>query len=449
VALFSLSGRITRLPYLLISIILFFSQHLFALLLMRAHEIRLDIGVEFFVLPARTLFSHSALSSGEIILTLCIVLLVTWCLVVLSFHRAKDADATPWLAISVISPIVQLFSIGVLSALPSRESASASPKDDAATHLGWPNYLSGAIIGAVLLLTAVGSGAFVFGAYGYGIFVVTPFLIGIITGIAANLKQDSGAKKTRRILFLTLALGALALIAFAFEGLVCLIMAAPIAIPVALLGAAIGRDVAVTRAKPRRDAAASMSLLPLVFVLEIFLPAEIAFDTHQEIDIAATPESVWQTLVAMDLSDYPVPPLFHLGLAYPIRGEIDGAHVGGIRYGEFSTGIAIEEITIWEENRELAFRVLDNPPSMRELSPYASVHAPHVEGYLETLGTSFEIIPLEGGGARLIERTAHVMRLDPAAYWLPIARWVIGANNSRVLSYIRESAEARSRLVSG
>lgn len=299
------------------------------------------------------------------------------------------------------------------------------------------------------MLAAVGLGAFVFGAYGYGIFVVMPFLIGTVTGIIANVRGDAGARSTRRIVLVTLALGAVVLIAVAMEGVVCILMTIPIAVPVSFLGATIGRDLALTRAKPRRDALTSASLLPLVLLLEVFLPAEIAFETRQEIAIAAAPEAVWETLIAMDLSDYPVPPLFQLGLAYPIRGEIDAARVGAMRYGEFSTGTAVEEITVWEENRELAFRVLESPPSMREISPYQNVHAPHVNGFLETRDTSFEIVPLDDGSSKLIERTSHVMRLDPAVYWLPIARWVIGANNARVLAYIRDSAEAapaRTRL---
>jgi hypothetical protein len=78
---------------------------------------------------------------------------------------------------------------------------------------------------------------------------------------------------------------------------------------------------------------------------------------------------------------------------------------------------------------------------MRELSPYAHVHAPHVAGYFRTTSTSFELLPLAGGGTRIIERTEHELKLDPVLYWLPMARWAIHENNMRVLTHSRSQAE--------
>jgi hypothetical protein len=115
--------------------------------------------------------------------------------------------------------------------------------------------------------------------------------------------------------------------------------------------------------------------------------------------------------------------------------------VGGERLGVFSTGVARERITAWDKNRRLAFTVITDPPAMRELSPYAHVHAPHAQGYFHTTATSFELIPLVGGRTRLLERSSHELRLDPVLYWLPMARVVIDQNNARVLANIRWRAE--------
>jgi len=41
-----------------------------------------------------------------------------------------------------------------------------------------------------------------------------------------------------------------------------------------------------------------------------------------------------------------------------------------------------------------------------------------------------------------IERTSHELKLEPIFYWLPLARWVVHANNARVLAYIRRQAES-------
>jgi hypothetical protein len=99
----------------------------------------------------------------------------------------------------------------------------------------------------------------------------------------------------------------------------------------------------------------------------------------------------------------------------------------------------------WEPERKLAFVVVDDVPAMRELSPYRHVHAPHVIGYFRTTYTSFELLPRPSGGTRIVERTTHQLRLDPAPYWLPIARWVVHQNNMGVLAHLRRQAEQAAR----
>jgi hypothetical protein len=131
---------------------------------------------------------------------------------------------------------------------------------------------------------------------------------------------------------------------------------------------------------------------------------------------------------------------FRLGVAYPLGGEIIGEGVGAVRRGEFSTGTAIEQVTEWIAQRKLTFVVLNDVPSMRELSPYQHVHAPHVVGYFRTTSTSFELLPQPGGQTQIVERTSHELKLDPVFYWLPLARWMVHENNARVLAHIRGQA---------
>ena len=77
---------------------------------------------------------------------------------------------------------------------------------------------------------------------------------------------------------------------------------------------------------------------------------------------------------------------------------------------------------------------------MRELSPYAHVHAPHVVGYFRTTNTSFELVR-SASGTEVIERTSHELRLEPVLYWLPLARSIVAANNARVLRHLKREAE--------
>jgi len=108
--------------------------------------------------------------------------------------------------------------------------------------------------------------------------------------------------------------------------------------------------------------------------------------------------------------------------------------------GDFSTGTANDLVTEWLPNHRLTFTVLQQPPAMEEMSPYRRVHAPHLRGYFTTRETRFSLVAIPGGRTRLIVDAQHVLRIDPALYWEPIARMAIHLNVARVLEDVRTKA---------
>lgn len=111
------------------------------------------------------------------------------------------------------------------------------------------------------------------------------------------------------------------------------------------------------------------------------------------------------------------------------------------RTGEFSTGIAREQVTDWAPKRRLTFVVLEQPSVMEEMSPCREVRSPHVLGYFETRETRFSLTALSSRRTRLTVDAAHALRIDPALYWEPVARLAIHLNVARVLQDIRMKAE--------
>jgi hypothetical protein len=306
---------------------------------------------------------------------------------------------------------------------------------------GWGGGLKGLLFGMALTLAAVATSALIFGAYGYGIFLVSPFIMGAVTGFFANYRRDISGRETANLVMATSFLGGLALIAAALEGIGCLIMAAPLGIGMAVLGGVLGREIARSGQYSGGQMASSVAILPIVFAIEAVFPPAARFDTEQTISVNASPEKVWRAIVQMETIEEPISLAHRMGLAYPLRGRVFGAGVGALRYGDFSTGTAIERVTEWEENRKLAFVVLKDIPGLRELSPYRHVHAPHVHGYFTTRETSFALIEKPGGITEIVERTSHELKLDPALYWLPFARYMVDQNNARVLRHIKQQAE--------
>jgi hypothetical protein len=226
----------------------------------------------------------------------------------------------------------------------------------------------------------------------------------------------------------------------ALEGLMCIILVAPLAAAVAYLGGLLGRALARLTHDPTTPFA-SVAILPIIFMAEAAIPPQLAIQASEQIDIAASPTEVWAALTA----DRPItaPPglVGRAGLAFAIASHLEGEGVGATRIGQFSTGTARERITVWRPGEELALTVLTQPPAMEEMSPYRRVHAPHVQGYFITDGSRWTLRPLPGGGTRLTISASHQLRIDPIPYWGPIARWAIAQNMQRVLADVRQVAE--------
>lgn len=299
--------------------------------------------------------------------------------------------------------------------------------------------------GTLFTVATVGIGVLGYKSYGWTMFVIGPFASAIVTGYFANRTGDMGRGRTVGIALMACILGGLALILFALEGLVCLMMASPLALLLTIPGAFIGRRLA--NRERRSSPLMCCAIMPLAFLIEANLPHVASFETTELIEVAAPANAVWCSLLHMDGLDEGRSLAFHLGIAYPIGGEVIGEGVGAKRRAVFSTGVARERVTEWQPGRRLSLDVLDDVPALRELSPWGDIHTPHVTGYFRMTRTSFELQPLPGGGTRVLETTAHELRLDPVPYWLPLARWVIHQNNRRVLEHIRVDAEQRVRVV--
>ena len=67
--------------------------------------------------------------------------------------------------------------------------------------------------------------------------------------------------------------------------------------------------------------------------------------------------------------------------------------------------------------------------------------ARHDQGYFRTTQWSFLLQPRQDGGTRLTIRSHHVMDLEPALYWAPLAQWAISSNTGRVLAHLKRQAE--------
>lgn len=398
----------------------------------------------FWLFPLRALATLSDIPPFLAVAGFAFGLLISIMLVILSLRRAAYLGRGGGLALVTMVPTLQILAALALTLLWRRRDASEPGPEPEIGSSAVPPYQTaiGVLAGMALIVLAVAVSTVTFGSYGWGLFVMTPFLVGVITGYVVNRGRPRSGSDTFLAVTAAGLLGTAALLMLALEGFMCIVLIAPLAIILAGIGGVIGR--AAARQIHSHQPLYSIAILPLLFALDAAMPPELPIVTRTSVTIAAPPEAVWASLTA----DRPVteaPGLVGMaGLAYPIAGRIVGEGEGAHRIGTFSTGPADERVTIWKPGQTLAFRVVRQPPAMEEMSPYRKLHTPHLVGYFDTGETRFDLVALGGGNTRLTVRADHVLRIDPAPYWEPIARWAIGQNVARVLTDVRRDAERRT-----
>lgn len=434
--LLPLRGPVGALRFAVLAPLLLFSQHLVVAVLYAIADEPLHADALFWLLPLRHLIQLPAISPWASALTFAFSLLVAWGLAILSYRRAAQSSLGLVLAALSIVPGLQLASVLILAVLPVR----APDVEEPPRGINVAHVLQGLLAGMAIVVLAVLLSAVTLGSYGWGLFIATPFLVGLTTAYLANRDAALPKGMTLPVVLAAAALGVLALLMFALEGFMCIVLIIPLGALMATLGGALGRKLAEAGHRRGRPLL-SVAILPLVFLTEAALPPSVTITTHRTIEVSASASRVWQALT----SDAPIAGEARLvalaGFAYPIKGRLLGSGVGATRLGTFSTGIARERVTAWEPGKRLAFVVIDQPAMMEEMSPYRRVHAPHLHGYFVTDTTTFELTPLRSGGTRLAARSTHRLRIDPALYWEPLARWAIGMNVTRVLESIKGAAE--------
>ncbi len=235
--------------------------------------------------------------------------------------------------------------------------------------------------------------------------------------------------------------GALALLLFAVEGLICVVMAIPLMLPLGALGGLMGKAIADSTRRPAQELMGVILVLPMLAVAEAQLHSGTEYVVMTAVKIDAPPEVVWQHVV--EFADLPPPRqwYFRAGIACPERARIVGEGIGATRYCEFTTGTFVEPITVWEPARRLAFDVTDQPAPMSELSPYRHVHPPHLDGYLRSNRGEFLLIARPDGRTCLEGRTWYEFDMFPQSYWTLWSHLFIHRIHDRVLLHIKELAE--------
>lgn len=372
--------------------------------------------------------------------------------VTMTLRRLRDAGWSRTLLVLFFVPFVNLLFFAFLCLQPTREApvAAAPPLRWWQRLLPMENRVMAAVLGvgfSVLLgLSLTVLGTKFLKSYGWGLFVGIPFMMGFFGALFHSLTRPRTWPECALVAVISILLVSLLLIALAVEGVFCLLMAAPIGLVLAVMGATAGWLLQLERWTPRHDHARLYTvgwlLIPALMTIESRLPAKPPlFAVTTVCEIAAPPAAVWRHVVSFGELPPPHEKIFLAGIAYPVRARLDGHGVGAVRYCEFSTGPFVEPITVWDENHRLAFDVKAQPHPMREWSPYAEIHPAHLEGFFRSRRGEFRLTVLPDGHTQLEGTTWYEQNIWPQAYWKPWSDYLVHAIHQRVLDHIKFETE--------
>jgi uncharacterized membrane protein YhaH (DUF805 family) len=451
--LFRPSGTVDRATYVIVGLVGFAAKHNIDRIV-ATQLFHRPWSVFNYWVPLRSAVRITDLAQGQAVFLGTLILIALpfiWVGVTMTLKRLHSAGLPTSLVVLFFLPFFNLIFFLALSVWPERDTRDAAPRNPSPALLRlipaspWGSaafsFLITAPLGFVLVLLAT---RFLV-TYGWGLFVALPFAMGLTAGLVYGVHGPRSLPGCVVVACLSNAILALGLLALAWEGIICLAMAAPIAIALATIGGICAYLIQRWRwARTSGPIFASIFLLtvPGVQWLEHATPSPApVFVVRSSIDVKAPPEQVWKSVVAFSEIPPPTELMFKAGIAYPIRAEILGRGPGAERRCVFSTGAFVEPIEVWDEPRRLKFSVTRNPPPMQEWTPYSRVDPPHLHGYLVSNGGQFLLTSLPNGNTRLEGTTWYRHNLWPAEYWRFWSDSIIHRIHMRVLEHIRYQAE--------
>lgn len=304
------------------------------------------------------------------------------------------------------------------------------------------NKLSWIAIGITLVISILLSiiGIYWIEDYGIAIFILLPLYLGFSPTIIYGKILPISKNQSWRFGLITLSLYAFCLILMAIEGLICVIMAFPIAMLFVWLGSLSG--YLLINKKPS-NALKSMILLIMLIPTLGFIERDNEPTLNSvitKIEINADTDKVWKNVVEFPRLKEPKELIFKAGIAYPIDANIKGKGIGAIRYCNFTTGSFIEPITNWNEPHILQFDVVQQPEPMKELS-FWNVDSPHLHDYFVSVKGQFKLIKLPNGNTLLEGTTWYYHDIKPEFYWQLWSEYIIHKIHYRVLNHIKTNSE--------
>ena len=258
----------------------------------------------------------------------------------------------------------------------------------------------------------------------------------VVMGFAISLFTQTKWQTFWGIL-LTLVLGIVFLILVKWEGWICCVLASPMLLACAVLGAAIGHNVRTWLLQKNIKTVSKFLMLgfAMVFLVGAKAIEKPYLNSRTEtfissVSVPAAPEKTWDLIKSIERVNTQKPLMLAIGLPVPQSCTLDKEGVGGKRICYFNQGIIAQEITEW------------NPPHFMKVKiTESTLPGRH---WLKFVDASWEFIP-QGGKTLAVRTTTISSRLYPRWYWRRFEEYGVRSEHEYVLNDLVRRAELESK----
>jgi hypothetical protein len=256
--------------------------------------------------------------------------------------------------------------------------------------------------------------------YGLVLFVGTPLVLGFMS---TAIIRFAGKQRFAICADLAGLSGFLLLLGFlgtGSEGLICILMALPLGLPLVLIGV-VAAYLMFHRA--RRPPAPAIGVLLLVMAVAAVGESRVQrraprFQRSDSLIMNASPSEAWRAILTTESLPVPDDWFLRTGVACPRSARIVKAGAGGERVCTLSTGEYVEAIEIWEPEKRIRWRALSTPPPLKEVNPFHSeISPPHLQGFYEADAGEILIERIGASTVNVTRKTWYRHNLYPVVYW--------------------------------
>jgi hypothetical protein len=280
--------------------------------------------------------------------------------------------------------------------------------------------------------------------------LLVPFAVGFITVFVVERRQPQPVWIWLLLPWVPVLGGSLGAMLTLWEGFICVIMFAPIAMICGSLGGLVaGGLVRLPRTMATKNVClAAVSILPLMshpWLHDVLTRREVRTVENVRV-IHASPAIVWRNIERVPRiapAELPFSWAHRIGFPSPVEATLSYPGIGAVRHATFEGGVLfIENIDSWEPERRLAFSIhaqTDQIPATT-LDEHVRIGGP----FFDVLRGEYVIEPLPNGETRLHLSSQHRVSTDfnwYARFWTD---GVMSDVQETILTVIQKRCQAQA-----